>query len=169
MWCRNEHANAMWALFWIDEVCLRYKLFDGQMTRQDVLDLNWYNVEADTCIVLHVAHACRLIFNLVSLSNAHILTFWLFCFSVQITRMGLVVLRRRFCCCLFVVERGVLCLFHVFCTLLCRERSGSVVECLAGDRWSPGSSLTGVCVSRPWARTLFLALYYFNPRRPVPL
>ena len=32
------------------------------MTRQDVLDLNWPNVEADTCIVLHVKHACELIF-----------------------------------------------------------------------------------------------------------
>ena len=40
VWCRNEHANAMRAVFWIDEVCFRYKLFDGQMTRQDVLDLN---------------------------------------------------------------------------------------------------------------------------------
>ena len=39
VWCRNEHANAMRALFWIDEACFRYKLFDGQMTRQDILDL----------------------------------------------------------------------------------------------------------------------------------
>ena len=31
------------------------------MTRQDVFDLNWYNVEVDTCIVLHVKHACELI------------------------------------------------------------------------------------------------------------
>ena len=52
----------MSAAFRIDEVCFRYKLFDGQMTRQDVLDLNWHNVEADTCIVLHVKHTCELIF-----------------------------------------------------------------------------------------------------------
>ena len=32
------------------------------MTLQDVLDLNWHNVEADTCIVLHVKHTCELIF-----------------------------------------------------------------------------------------------------------
>ena len=31
------------------------------MARQDVLDLNWHNVEADTYIVLHVKHACELI------------------------------------------------------------------------------------------------------------
>ena len=49
--CRNEHAKAMLAVFWIDEVCFRYKLFDGQMTRPYVLGLNWHNVEADTCIV----------------------------------------------------------------------------------------------------------------------
>ena len=64
VWCRNEHANAMWAVFWIDEVCYRYNAFDGQMTHQDVLDLNWHNVEDDTCIVLHVKHACELIFKL---------------------------------------------------------------------------------------------------------
>ena len=55
----------MWAVLWIDEVCFRYKLFDGQITRQDVLDLNWHNAEADTCIVLHVKHvkhACELSF-----------------------------------------------------------------------------------------------------------
>ena len=51
----------MWAVFWIDEVCFRYKLFDGQMPRQDVLDLNWHNIDADTSIVLHVKHACELI------------------------------------------------------------------------------------------------------------
>ena len=32
------------------------------MTRQDVLDLNCHNVEADTCIILHVKHTCELIF-----------------------------------------------------------------------------------------------------------
>ena len=32
------------------------------MTRQDVLDLYSNNVEDDTCIVLHVKHACELIF-----------------------------------------------------------------------------------------------------------
>ena len=52
----------MRAVFWIEEVCFRYKLFDEQMTRQDVLDLNWHNVEADTFIVLHVKHTCELIF-----------------------------------------------------------------------------------------------------------
>ena len=25
-WCRSEHANAMWSVFWIDEVCYRYKV-----------------------------------------------------------------------------------------------------------------------------------------------
>ena len=32
------------------------------MTQQDDLDLNSHNVEADTCIVLHIKHACKLIF-----------------------------------------------------------------------------------------------------------
>ena len=32
------------------------------MTRQDVFGLNLKNVEADTCIVFHVKHACELIF-----------------------------------------------------------------------------------------------------------
>ena len=31
------------------------------MTSQDILNLSWYNVEADTCIGLHVKHACELI------------------------------------------------------------------------------------------------------------
>ena len=31
----------MWAVLWIIEVCFRYKLFDGQMTRQDVLLLTF--------------------------------------------------------------------------------------------------------------------------------
>ena len=62
VWCRNEHAKAMWAVFWIDEVSFRYKLFDGQMTHQDVLDLNWHNVEAGTSIALLVKHTCELIF-----------------------------------------------------------------------------------------------------------
>ena len=61
VWCQNEHAHVMWAVFWIDEVCNRYNLFDEQMT-QDVFDLNWHNVEADTCIVLHVKHVYELIF-----------------------------------------------------------------------------------------------------------
>ena len=33
-----------------------------------------------------------------------------------------------------------------------RERSGSVVECLTGDRGASGSSLTGVTALCPWAR-----------------
>ena len=37
------------------------------------------------------------------------------------------------------------------------ERSGSVVECLTRDRRAAGSSLTGVTVLCPWARTLILA------------
>ena len=32
------------------------------MTRQDILDLNWHNVEDDTCIVLRVKHVFELIF-----------------------------------------------------------------------------------------------------------
>ena len=80
-WCLNEHAYAMWAVFWIDEVCFRYKLFDGQMTRQDVLDINWHNVEADTCIVMHVKHACELVFQpciVVKCKYTDVLTILLF-------------------------------------------------------------------------------------------
>ena len=40
VWCQNEHAIATCTVFWIDEVCFRYKLFDRQMIRQDVFDLN---------------------------------------------------------------------------------------------------------------------------------
>ena len=52
------------------------------MTRQDVLDLNGYNIEADTCIVLHVKHACELIFQLsivVKCIYTGVLTILLFC------------------------------------------------------------------------------------------
>ena len=38
-----------------------------------------------------------------------------------------------------------------------REGSGSVVECLTRDRAAAGSSLTGITVLCPWARTLILA------------
>ena len=41
----------MGAVFWIDGVCYRYNVFDGQMTRQDILGLNWQYVEADVRIV----------------------------------------------------------------------------------------------------------------------
>ena len=101
VWCPNEHANAMGAVFRLDEVCYKYKVFDGQIARQDVLDLNWHNVdsEGDNCIVLHIKHAVNLVFNLVLLSNVSILTFSLYCFPIQIIREELVVLRRRFCCC----------------------------------------------------------------------
>ena len=32
------------------------------MTLRDALDLNWNNVEGDTCIVLYIKHDCELIF-----------------------------------------------------------------------------------------------------------
>ena len=50
------------------------------MTRQDVLDLNWHNVEADTCIVLHVKHACELSFqpSIVKCIYTDVLTILLF-------------------------------------------------------------------------------------------
>ena len=57
----------------------------------------------------------NLFFNLVLMVNASILTFSLYCFSVQIGRSKaavLLLLIRCFNC-------GVLCLFHIFCTLLC--------------------------------------------------
>ena len=36
--------------------------------------------------------------------------------------------------------------------VICRERSGSVVECLTRDRGAVGSSLTGFSALCPWAR-----------------
>ena len=45
--------------------------------------------------------------------------------------------------------------FNIFTEL--RERSGSVVECLTGDRGATGLSLTGVTALCPRARTLILA------------
>ena len=88
------------------------------MTFQDVSDLNWHNVEDDTCIVLHVKHACELIFQpsiVVKCIYTDVPT--ILFFSIQITRKGLIVLRRRFCCCWSVVDScshcSVLCLFHV--------------------------------------------------------
>ena len=89
----------MSAVFWIDEVCFRYKLFDEQMTRQDVLDLNWHNVEADTCIVLHVKHACELILQRCFVVKCIYTDVLIILFFGQIKRKGLVALRQRFCCC----------------------------------------------------------------------
>ena len=80
-WCRDEHANAMWAVFRIDEVFNRFNVFDGQMPRQVVLDLNWQHVEADTHIVLHVKHACELKFQPITVVNciySDVLTILLF-------------------------------------------------------------------------------------------
>ena len=48
----------------------------------------------------------------------------------------------------------------------CRECSGSVVECLAWDGGAAGKSLIGDTVLCPWARTLILVKYWFNPGRP---
>ena len=47
--------------------------------------------------------------------------------------------------------------------------SGSVVECLTRAPTAAVSSLTGVTVLCPWARTFILAKYWFNPGRPVPI
>ena len=44
--------------FGLDEVCYRYKVVDGQMTRQNIMELNWQHEEADTRIVLHIKQAC---------------------------------------------------------------------------------------------------------------
>ena len=61
-WCRNEYAtvlNTSELYFGLDEVCYRYKVVDGQVIRQNILDLNCQHEEADTRIVLHIKHACE--------------------------------------------------------------------------------------------------------------
>ena len=88
------------------------------MTRQDVLDLNWHNVEADTCVVLHVKHTCELIFQpstVVKCIYTDVLTILFFSTNNKegIGRSKAAAM----CCCWFVVDCcshcGVLCLFHV--------------------------------------------------------
>ena len=52
------------------------------MARQDVLGLNWHNVEAVVCIVSHVKHACELIFQpyiVLKCIYTDVLTILLFC------------------------------------------------------------------------------------------
>ena len=82
---------------------------------------------------MHLKHACKLIFDLVLLSNASILTFSLNCFSIQMARKGLLVLRRRFCCCWFFVDSLLIvacivwfCVYSMFCCtlLFCNHLDG---------------------------------------------
>ena len=42
-----------------DIYLFEYNLFDGQITFQYIEDLHRQHIEADTCIVLHVKHACE--------------------------------------------------------------------------------------------------------------
>ena len=81
-------------------------------------------------------------------SKMHISPQWLRLLSV---------LRRWFCCCLFVVDRFSHCGIQYLFNVLLWERSGSVVECLTRDRRAARLSLTGVTALCPWARTLILA------------
>ena len=46
--------------------------------------------------------------------------------------------------------------------------SGSVVECLTGDRGTGGSSLTGATVLCPWARHINPSLALVQPRKTCP-
>ena len=48
------------------------------------------------------------------------------------------------------------------------ERSGSVVECLTGDRRAAGSSLTGVTVLWSLSKTHFPSLVLVKPRKTHP-
>ena len=47
-----------------------------------------------------------------------------------------------------------------------RERSGSMVECLTGDRRARGSSLTGVTAL--WSRHIYPSLVLVQPRKTRP-
>ena len=80
--CWYEHAKAIWAVFWIDEVCYRWNVFDWQMTRQNILDLNWQHVEADNGSVLHVKHMLELVFQppniFVNCNYTDVLTKWFY-------------------------------------------------------------------------------------------
>ena len=49
------------------------------------------------------------------------------------------------------------------------QDSGSVVECLTWEQGGAGLSLTGITALCPWARTLILALYWFNPQEDLSL
>ena len=62
----------------------------------------------------------NLFLNLVLWPNASIPTFSLYCFSAQITRKGLVVLRRWFCSYWFAVH----CCSNNYCGVLWEERAG---------------------------------------------
>ena len=53
-------------------------------------------------------------------------------------------------------------------TILVREPSGSVVECLTQDRGAAGSSLTGVTALCPWARHINPSLVLVQPRKTCP-
>ena len=50
-----------------------------------------------------------------------------------------------------------------------REGSGSVVECLTGDRGATGSSLTGITALCPWARHINPSLVLVQPRKTIPI
>ena len=54
------------------------------------------------------------------------------------------------------------------CTVLPRERSGSVVECLTRDRGGAGWSLTGVTALCPWVRHINPSLVLVQPRKTGP-
>ena len=53
-------------------------------------------------------------------------------------------------------------------SMICRERSGSVVECLTPDWGAAGSSLTGVTALCPWARHINPSLVLVQPRKTCP-
>ena len=52
--------------------------------------------------------------------------------------------------------------------VIIRECSGSVVECLTGDRGAAGSSLTDVTASYPLARHINPSLVLVQPRKTRP-
>ena len=54
------------------------------------------------------------------------------------------------------------------CTCMCRECSGSVVECLTGDWRAAGSSLTSVTVLCPWVRYIYPCIVLVQPRKTHP-
>ena len=61
-WARNEYASVLKTCelyFGLDEVCCMYKVVDGQMTRQEILELKCQHEEANTHIALHVKQICE--------------------------------------------------------------------------------------------------------------
>ena len=142
VWCQKEHANAMWAVFWIDEVCFRYKLFHGKVTRQDVIVLNWHNVEADACIALLVKHTCELIFQpsiVVKCIYTDVLTILLFRTNWSFKGGGSVVVDSLliaapivgFCVC-SIFCCSLLCVLSSFAIILMGKRELVALLCLPG-------------------------------------